>query len=63
VINTYDLPLNIRNKDKIINSILHKYKEYDLLIEPDLEDIYAEIDIALKKVSVSVVPNLVQNQL
>jgi hypothetical protein len=27
------------------------------------EDIYAEIDIALKKVSVSVVPNLVQNQL
>jgi hypothetical protein len=41
VINTYDLPLNIRNKDKIINSILHKYKEYDLLVEPDLEDIYA----------------------
>ncbi len=32
----YDLPLNIRSKDKIINSILHKYKEYDLMVEPNL---------------------------
>lgn len=32
VIASYDLPLNIRNKDQIINSLLHKYKEYDLMI-------------------------------
>lgn len=55
--------MHIRHKDKMINSILYKYKEYELLVEPNLEDIYAEIDIALKKISVSVVPNLVQNQL
>lgn len=62
VIASYDLPMNIRNKDQIINSLLHKYKEYDLMIEPDLEDIYKEIDIALKKVAVKVVPNIVENQ-
>lgn len=32
------------------------------MIEPDLEDIYKEIDIALKKVAVKVVPNIVENQ-
>lgn len=32
------------------------------MIEPDLEDIYQEIDIALKKVAVKVVPNIVENQ-
>lgn len=62
MIASYDLPMNIRNKDQIINSLLHKYKEYDLMVEPDLEDIYKEIDIALKKVAVKVVPNIVENQ-
>jgi hypothetical protein len=32
------------------------------MIEPDLEDIYKEIDIALKKISIKVVPNFVENQ-
>lgn len=52
----------MREKDKIINTLLYKYKEYDLLIEPDLSDIYNEIDIALKKVIVKVVPNYLENQ-
>jgi hypothetical protein len=63
VISAYDLPLNIRHKDKAINSLLYKYKEQDLMVEPDLEDIYREIDIALKKISVNVVPNFVENQI
>jgi hypothetical protein len=33
------------------------------MAEPDLQDIYKEIDIALKKIAVKVVPNLVENQL
>ena len=57
LIDEHDLPLNIRSKDKLINSLLYKYKEYDLLVEPDLSDIYGEIDIALKKITVKVVPN------
>lgn len=57
-----DLPIKMREKDKIINTLLYKYKEYDLLIEPDLSDIYNEIDIALKKVIVKVVPNYLENQ-
>lgn len=56
------MPLNIRSKDKIINSLLHKYKELDLLVEPDLEDIYGEIDMVMKKVAVKVVPNYLDNQ-
>ena len=58
----YQLPINMRAKDQIINSLLYKYKEEDLMVEPDLEDIYSEIDIALKKISVKVVPNYIQNQ-
>lgn len=57
-----DLPLKIRENDKIINNLLYKYKEYDLLVEPDLSDIYNEIDIALKKVIVKVVPNYLENE-
>jgi len=56
------LPIKIREKDRIINTLLYKYKEYDLLIEPDLTDIYNEIDIALKKVIVKVVPNYLENE-
>jgi hypothetical protein len=56
------LPIKIKEKDRIINTLLYKYKEYDLLIEPDLTDIYNEIDIALKKVIVKVVPNYLENE-
>lgn len=31
------------------------------MIEPNLEDIYKEIDIALKKVAIRVVPNFLEN--
>ena len=58
----HNLPINIRSKDKYINELLYKYKEYDLLVEPNLEDIYSEIDMVLKKVAVKVVPNYVKNQ-
>lgn len=58
----HDLPVHIRSKDKVINSLIHRYKEYELLVEPDLEDIYSEVDIALKKIVVKVVPNLISNQ-
>lgn len=57
-----ELPKHIRNKDKIINGLIYKYKELDLLEEPDLEDIYAEIDIALSKVGVRITPDLLRNQ-
>lgn len=40
IVKLHDLPVNIRAKDRIINALLHKYKEHDLLVEPDLEDIY-----------------------
>lgn len=62
MMNLHNLPLNIRSNDKIINSLLYKYKEYDLLVEPDMKDIYNEIDITLKKVAVKVVPNYIANQ-
>ena len=58
----HNLPINIRSKDKYINELLYKYKEYDLLVEPNLEDIYSEIDMVLKKVAVKVVPDYVKNQ-
>ena len=61
MINLQDIPVNIRQKDKIINEMLYKYKEEDLLIEPDLEDIYKDIDIVLKKIAVKVVPNYIDN--
>lgn len=35
-----ELPLNIRNRDKIMNEIAHKYKENDLIQEPDIDEIY-----------------------
>ena len=57
----HNLPINIRSKDKIINSLLYKYKQYDLLIEPDIKDIYSEIDIVLKKIAVKVVPDYLSN--
>lgn len=57
----YDLPVHIRKNDKIINQLLYKYKEYDLIIEPDMRDIYNEVDIALKKIAVKVVPNTLEN--
>ena len=37
----HKLPVHIRKGDQIINAMLHKYKEYDLMIEPDLTDIYS----------------------
>ena len=58
----HNLPIHIRSKDKIINSLLYKYKEYDLLIEPDIKDIYSEIDIVLKKIAVKVVPDYLSNE-
>ena len=58
----HGLPLNIRSKDKIINSFLYKYREEELLEEPNLEDIYSEIDMVLKKVAVKVVPDYLDNQ-
>ena len=42
--------------------MLYKYKEEDLLIEPDLEDIYKDIDIVMKKIAVKVVPNYLENE-
>ena len=63
MVNLQDIPVNIRQKDKLINEMLYKYKEEDLLIEPDLEDIYRDIDIVLKKIAVKVVPNYIDNQL
>ena len=62
MMNLHNLPLNIRAKDKIINSLLYKYKEYDLLVEPDLKEIYHEIDMTLKKIAVKVVPNYLENE-
>lgn len=62
MINLHNLPLNIRSKDKVINQLLYKYKEYDLLVEPDLKEIYSEIDMALKKMVVKVVPNYLENE-
>lgn len=61
MVNLQDIPVHIRQKDKIINQMLYKYKEEDLLIEPDLEDIYRDIDIVLKKIAVKVVPNYLDN--
>ena len=61
MVNLQDIPVNIRQKDKLINEMLYKYKEEDLLIEPDLEDIYRDIDIVLKKIAVKVVPNYIDN--
>ena len=61
MVNLQDIPVSIRQKDKLINEMLYKYKEEDLLIEPDLEDIYRDIDIVLKKIAVKVVPNYIDN--
>jgi hypothetical protein len=33
-----------------------------LLIEPDIKDIYSEIDIVLKKIAVKVVPDYLSNE-
>ena len=62
MISLHNLPLNSRYNDKLINSMLYKYKEEDLLIEPDLEDIYKDIDIVMKKIAVKVVPNYLENE-
>ena len=61
IVDLYDLPMHIRKNDKTINSLLYKYKEYDMLQEPDIEDIYKEVDICLKKITVKVVPNKIEN--
>jgi small subunit ribosomal protein S9 len=58
----HNLPISIRAKDKIINSLLYRYKEEDLLVQPDLQDIYAEIDMVLKKIAVKVVPDYLDNE-
>ena len=47
-----DIPLAIRDKERIINELAQKYKEDEFLIEPDLKDIYNEIDMTLNKVNV-----------
>lgn len=60
-INLNDLPKNIRNKDSIINDLAHQYKEADLLQEPNLEDIYNEIDIAINKIGIKVIPDRLHN--
>lgn len=54
--------MHIRRNDKIINELIYKYKQFDLLVEPDLEDIYKEIDIALKRINVKLVPDYLKNQ-
>lgn len=36
IIRANELPMQIRQKDKIINQLAHKYKEYDLIVQPDL---------------------------
>jgi hypothetical protein len=51
-----ELPLNIRNRDKIMNEIAHKYKENDLIQEPDIDEIYREIDVMIDKVYVKLTP-------
>jgi hypothetical protein len=63
LVKLHKLPIHIRSKDRIINSLLYRYKEYDLLVEPNLDDIYQEVDIALKKIAVKVVPDYLDNQL
>lgn len=47
-----ELPIQLRDKERIINELCHKYKEEDMMILPDLKDIYNEIDLALDKVQV-----------
>ncbi len=47
-----ELLISLRNKEKIINQLAHKYNDDEFMIVPDLKDIYNEIDLALSKVSI-----------
>ena len=47
-----DLPVELNKRQNIMNSLAHKYKEEDLLVEPNLNDIYNEIDLAMDKISI-----------
>ena len=51
-----ELPIKIRQRERIMNELAHRYKETELLQEPDLDDIYKEIDVYLDKVHVKIAP-------
>ena len=52
------LPINIVQFDNLFNQLAVKYKEHELVIQPKIEDIYNDLDIALKKVSIRITPGL-----
>ena len=51
-----NLPIKLRENEKIMNELATRYRETELLQEPDLNEIYREVDVVLDKIYVNLHP-------